>query len=101
MDTDDPIILRAEITRLRGLLDDYGINPDPVEDEPPKPECYGPPTLLEAMTRQTVAAMAARFAGSQKQGMKDFWLRDRAFAEGEQWPSSVRVRVPIGFEVSQ
>lgn len=33
--TDDPAALRAEIARLRGLLDYHDIDPDPALPEPP------------------------------------------------------------------
>jgi hypothetical protein len=94
--TEDPATLHVEIVRLRDLLEDNGIDPDPA---PPEPEQYGPPTELEwRMCR----LMEAATRGLLKQYVER--ASDIAFYEGPQWTAEqtarmLRVRVPATFNV--
>jgi len=88
--SDDPIELRAEIARLRELLDDNGIDPDPVV-WPAKP--FGPPTLLDHMTHQAaVSAISSMLA--------DWKRTDAIFASwGDKGGAPLRIRLPADFSV--
>ena len=93
--TDDPTALRAEIGRLRALLDDHGIDPDPA---PPEPEQYGPPTQIEWYMQQSFAACARGVAEQEYR-----WITELGFWDGEQWVkpgTTLRIRVPKKFEVT-
>jgi hypothetical protein len=91
---DDLETLRAENRRLRDLLDDHGIDPDPTS---PEPEQFGPPTLMEHTMRRLFAQSAARMMDDRSR-----WFTDRIFLGGTQWPDGMlKVRVPADFTVRQ
>lgn len=83
--------LRAELERLRNLLDRYGIDPEP--PGPPEPETFGPPTLLMHRMQRLFARSAASFAAEDSR-----WLCDKAFAAGAQW-AAMSVRLPAHVSV--
>ncbi len=94
--TDDLITLRAEIARLRDLLEDHGIDPDPA---PPEPEQYGPPTYMMWRMQQMFAATVRSVVQQHTT-----WITERGFWEGDQWVkpgTTLRVRVPNSFKVFQ
>ena len=92
----DETSLRAENERLRDLLIDNGIDPDP---SPPEPERFGPPTEMD-WRMGTLFAKAAKDAAldimRQTEAMK--WLT------GHQWEedvgSTLRIRKPNNFTVT-
>ncbi len=78
----------AEIERLRDMLSEEGISPDPA---PPYVAPHGPPTAREHLMQQYAAVCAARFGA------------DVAFTSGGQWASAstLRVRKPITYGIVQ
>jgi len=88
--------LRLEVTRLRDLLEEHGIDPD---TEPPEPPQFGPPTALEAKSQ---ALMAAYFETSNKWWLEDFaWLNGDAWEPGTKIYSALRIRLPNDFIVNR
>jgi hypothetical protein len=99
--------LRAENTRLRELLADYGIDADPEPEEPHIP-VYTVPTLLEYITQETLRGCASRFA--QSGASSSYWVKEmneaRSFYEGHKWAvptakigDNLRIRLPYNFTV--
>lgn len=91
--------LRAENERLRELLLDNGISPEPYV--PPLPQ-FGPPTYSDFLMVQTTSALFKiavdsflRFSETRK--------LDECFFSGEAWPPSdaLRIRLPVDFNVIQ
>jgi hypothetical protein len=87
--------LRAENERLRELLIENDIDPDP---EPPAPPYFTVPTLAE----WRISQMFARSA--------EYWLKSiegtnalREFLEGSEWSEGqlLRVRMPTDFQVNR
>lgn len=91
---DELLALRAENQRLRDLLIDNGLEPDPL---PPEPEQFGPPTELMWKIQRMLTRSAEAFAAGETER-----LLDRNFCAGLQWGaefSTLRVRKPVRFEV--
>lgn len=83
--------LRAEIARLRDLLEENGIDPEPYVAPPPQ---FGPPTEREWCFQKLFVkstAQAVTMLLTQK--------TDRLFADGAQWPATLRVRLPTDFTI--
>lgn len=98
--TDDVAILRVENDRLRDLLIEYDIDPDPA---PPEPEQFGPPTEWAWRMRKLFARSAAHAA-------VDLMRQTEAVRHlsGNQWDapagkigSTLRIRLPNNFTVTQ
>ena len=90
------IQLEAENQRLRDLLVDYGIDPEPAPVEPPQ---FGPPTHIEYLMQRTVE----RAAGKIVEGLLNSspllrWL------QGEEWDdkqrAELRVKLPAEFRIN-
>ena len=79
--------LRAEVERLRMLLLDHEINPDPYV--PPEP-MYGPPTLMEHLIKESVRLWCNRNSEFEN---------DSLFLKGQKWTSPLLVRLPGHFNV--
>lgn len=93
--TDDPAELRAEIARLRALLDDHGIDPDP---EPPSPPQYWVLTRAEWQFQRMFAATTRDLVEGHAR-----YVTDVGFWEGDQWlrpGTTLRVRMPNKFTVN-
>ena len=82
---DDIIMLQAEIERLRELLIENGIDPEPY-DEPP--EQFGPPTLAQYLMRQAMTRMFTKAAVG-------LW-KDKAAVSGLSG-GSIRIRLPTDY----
>lgn len=94
----DIATLRVENARLRYLLEEHGIDPDP---RPPEPERFGPPTEID-WKMQWYFARAA-----EKQAVETMrMMADMVFRTGENWPvdeqgchigPTLRIRLPANF----
>ena len=86
--------MKAEIERLRELLLDNGINPDPSLPEP-----FGPPTAMMWGIQQRFAKSAAICAKQDAEQM-----REKMFMTDPQWTSEQYaqfwIRVPRNFKVT-
>jgi hypothetical protein len=93
--SDDPIALKAEIERLRELLINNDIDPDPA---PPEAEQFGPPTEWQWRMQQMFAASAGAFAKHATEVLlrEPRWI-NLISPEGE--ASKLRIRAPTKFEV--
>lgn len=87
--------LHAEIARLRDLLEENGIDPDPAPPELPQ---FGPPTeWQDQMSKMMIKATAGL--------VRSVLLHDIAFAAGEQWApgskigSTLPIRRPVSYNV--
>ena len=78
--------LRAEVMRLRDLLEEHGIDPEPYVPPPPR---YGPPTLLEHMTVLAMNDVAQRFSD-------DMMKIDKIYSS---YGRILRVRLPSDYVV--
>jgi len=83
--------LRAEIARLRELLEDHGIDPEPYVPPPPQ---FGPPTEWEWRLAELFKKSAAH-AATMLLTQKNDWL----FTAGEKPLSALGVRLPMDFTV--
>lgn len=91
---DEVTVLKADNQRLRDLLIDNGLEPDP---RPPEPEQFGPPTELMWKLQRMFARSTAAFVAEETRR-----LLDRNFCSGLQWGaefSTLRIRKPTRFEV--
>jgi hypothetical protein len=90
--------LRAEIERLRELLERNDISPDAPE---PVPERVGPPTLLEYLTSQmlqaTLQGCVARHLLSKSVMLENYG----AFLSPAKIGSTLSIRVPVDFTVNR
>jgi hypothetical protein len=89
----DPL---AEIARLRALLEAHDIDPDPEPECEPEPEQFGPPTLLEHVTREALRAFA-RKALDWTAGDWERWTSDKQTPAD----STLRIRLPKNFTVTR
>lgn len=86
--------LRAEIERLRGLLERNDISPDAAQ---PVPERVGYPTLLEHRLETTLRGFAARHLLSKSVMLENYG----AFLSPAKIGSTLSVRVPVDFTVNR
>lgn len=89
--------LLAENERLRELLEDHGICPDPEPDYVPT---FGPPTLLEWRMQETFAKSAASCVQhiTEKNALLRF-LESPKWSKGEE--QSMRIRLPNDYTVNR
>ncbi len=84
--------LRAEIARLRDLLEENGIDPEPYVPPPPQ---FGPPTRMEWQ-------MAHLFDAANRDMMRRLWEEPRSLAwalQDAKIGTTLRVRLPTDFSV--
>ncbi len=86
---DDVVALRAEVERLRDLLLENGIDPEPYV---PPPEKYGPPTLFE----HTMRKMTAKFFAH---AVARFMEPNPILADMPIGP--IRIRLPTDYSVTR
>jgi len=90
---DDITALQAEVERLRDLLIENDIDPEPYVAQP---EQFGPPTRFQQMVQKESAKLFAQTA--VRLWRRDASLQDLNYAaDGELIGREIRIRLPIDY----
>lgn len=98
---DEPDLLRKEILRLQAILDHHGIDYEPEEFGPPDRPLMGPPTLYDHIMALTLKGLSSQIAKSilSEDVARAFVVRDVSFSSDTRWPTSLRVHLPVDYDV--
>lgn len=96
---DEIVTLRAETERLRELLIENGIDPEPYVEPPPQ---FGPPTLLEHLMHKAAEMMFKQAAIDIMKPSPILHVpSNNHVSQGANPPTHFRIRLPADFSVTR